>query len=95
MMTLSTTVWENGRTIEVRRLNPGLDGSTSSDRHVQVTVDDRPAVVFDCADREACYEASRRVMGEVWGRDHVRGGINATNSMVWDFTNLIEQIAGC
>ncbi|MEX2218509.1 MAG: hypothetical protein WD749_07070 [Phycisphaerales bacterium] len=63
MMTLSTTVLENGRTI-----------------------------TLVC---HACYAASRELCLAVYGRDHRRGGIDATNSMVHEVTNLIEQVAGC
>ncbi|MEX2220121.1 MAG: hypothetical protein WD749_15330 [Phycisphaerales bacterium] len=95
MLTLSTTVWENGKTITLRRVRPGLDGAASSDHQVEVRIGTAEARVYACDNRDACYAASREVCEAVYGRDHRRGGINATNSTVWTVTNLVEQVAGC
>jgi hypothetical protein len=89
MMTLSTTVLENSRQILIARQED------PASHKVLIRIDAEPSWVADCPSREACYEASQRVMTAVWGRDRVRGGVNATNSMVWEMTNLIERLAGC
>lgn len=89
MMTLSTTVIENGR--EVRLSRP----RDHAGHRVEIQIDAAPPVAYECPTREACYDASTRVMTELWGRDRGRGGTNATNSMVWEMTNLIERLAGC
>ena len=89
MQTLSTTVLENGHAI---RLSCQRDPAS---RLVEIQIDDGPATVHSCADREACYAASREVCRVVYGTSARYGGIDATNSMVWSFTNLIEQVAGC
>jgi hypothetical protein len=95
MMTLSTTVWIDGTTVALRRVNPGTNEHFSSDHQVEVRIGADEAKVYDCHNREACYGASQAVALAVYGRSAKYGGINATNSMVYEITNLFEQLAGC
>jgi hypothetical protein len=91
MMTLSTTVLVDGKTVCFSRVCPNL----STDHRVEVQVGAETPRLFNCPDRDGCYEASQVVSEAIWGRSARFGGIDATNSMVWSITNLIEQIAGC
>jgi hypothetical protein len=95
MLTLSTTVWIDGTTVNIRRVNPGTNEHFSSDNQVEVRIGTAEPKLYDCADRDACYAASKVVALACYGRDRKSGEANATNSMVYEITNLIETIAGC